>query len=379
MIRCFIEAYPWDLTHAGADAVLAALRGEVGVTGLAVWAAAPPVTTFRIRDWQPRVFRSRGGLYFQPTKDRYERTRCRPLISSWTHEGERFHRIAAACERHGLQLRLILSAAAVGRLAEHYPEFAARNLFGVESASGLCLGNPDVQEYLVSVIADVTAQYAPAGVVLSDFAVTWREAFQHEFSAGVLGDVHRRLMGVCFCVGCRQQAEEAGVDAGGAAEQAGTLLQSAFIDGAPPLTFDEVCSGNPAFAEYLCFQQERLHGLAHRLIAAGPCEVLIQRELHAPHTCGVDRLDSGAPGAILTAIRRSEDLDQIKLGRAARSELSVPASMAASARAPELVSTIQRAATMGISGVQIAHFGLLADPMLSPIKQAIRFARRTAE
>ena len=54
-----------------------------------------------------------------------------------------------------------------------------------------------------------------------------------------------------------------------------------------------------------------------------------------------------------------------------------PAAIAMSKHGPELVGTMSRAVQLGFAGVEIYHYGILPEAALIPIKQAIRFARRT--
>lgn len=400
MIQCFVEAYPWDLTAPESDAVLARMHGEIGVTGLCVWAAARPSVTLRARPWEPRIFRSRGGLYFQPSAHGYEKTRCRPPVSSWTHEGERFARVTAACERHGLALRLLISASATGRLAERYPEFAARGVFGLESTRNLCLGNPDVQEYVAALAADLAQQFKPAAVVVEDFSICWQEAFD----PGLLGDslnarrgdgqdlLNRNfaaLLGVCFCSSCRKQADDAGIDSTAAAECVEGALHNLLVREIDKNTsVAQLRSTNVPLNEYLRFQSERLNGLMRRLTAVESVEWILARDSSHPGDSISTSTNPAAPAAILSRAGDALSLDAAMVGEARRNELRVTASSALGPGGPEFVSTVQRAVTMGFaggqvppepgfSGVQVDHFGLLTDGGLATLKQAIRFARRS--
>jgi hypothetical protein len=379
VIQTFVEAYPWDLMPVDAEPLLARLRGEAGVTGLSVWAAAGARRTLRVRDCRPRVFRSRGGLYFQPRRDRYEHGRCRPLVSTWTHEGERFARVTAACERNGLKLRLLVSAAATGRLAEHYPEFASCNVLGVESTRNLCLVNPDVQEYLIALVSDLTEQFSPAAVVLTDYALGWFEAFDACLEDGLLTPAARSLLGLCFCQSCQQQAEEAGVDALAASERVLAVLQSSLADGKAPPSLDAVGAASPPLAEYRRFQHERLNGLLRSLIEACSAELLLARDLRCPHTDATAFAGVSLSAGLVTRLADQGDLDGGFVGKAKRNELSLPLALGGGDRGPQLVSTVHRAVEMGYQGLQIEHFGVLADPALPVIKQAVRFARRSSD
>lgn len=377
MIHSYVETYPWDLMSPDMDDLLGKLRGEVGVSGLCVWAAARPCVTLRVRNWQPRVFRSRGGMYFQAEKERYEQTRCRPLLSSWTHEGERFARVLAAAIRHGLSLRLAVSASATGRLAEHYPEFAARNALGVESTRNLCLIHPDVQEYLISLVSDLSEQFSPAAIVLSDFAAGWFEAFETHFDDELLSPTARALCGMCFCSSCQQQAEEAGVDALAALEQGISALHAAMESRNGPL--EALWAAHPPLTEFRRFQHERLNGLLRSLMEASRCELLLSRNPAQPHTDPAPAVNVGIVSGVITRVGHAEPCQHPMVASAKRNELAFPLALGVGERGPELVAQVQNAASAGIEGLQLSHFGLISDGMIPTMRQAVRFARRTAE
>ncbi|MEK7757369.1 MAG: hypothetical protein AAB385_09190, partial [Planctomycetota bacterium] len=188
MFELFIVAYPWDLPAEDVGGVLDQLRGEVGVTGLSLWVAAPPTAQLRASAprplslganvssaRRPRVFRTRGGVFFQPADRHYAQTRCQPIVSSWVTMGNPLATIAKACAGRGLNLRAIVSAAAAGRMAERYPEFACRSAFGDESRARLCLANAEVQTYLRAMALDLSTNAGVTALTLTDFDIRWSD------------------------------------------------------------------------------------------------------------------------------------------------------------------------------------------------------------
>jgi len=205
MIRAHLTAYPWDLIDEREEAVLDRLRGEIGVTGLSLWVASPPVRQLRVRDVEPRIFSTRGGLFFRPSDEPYTGTRCKPLASGWHKGSDPLARIADACADRSLDLRAVVSATATGRVAQRHPEMACKNVFGAVSDTGLCLANPDVQSYLCGLVTDLSGRYQLTGVSIADFALAWPEAWNQDLRCGVpLDDMARSLLGICFCESCHQ-------------------------------------------------------------------------------------------------------------------------------------------------------------------------------
>ena len=262
-LRVFLTAYPWDLLDGDLGATLDRLHGEVGVTGVSVWVGLPPITHLRMRDVEPRVFRTRGGLFFHPDEQHYVATRCKPIVSSWHKTRNPLATIAESCLERALELRVILSAAATGRIAQRHPEMACKSAFGGESHLSVCLANPDVQTYLCGVVTDLSSNYEIKELTIADFALAWAEASAPELRvAAPPGETERSLLSTCFCESCHQRAAGAGVDVAAARRTVRTLLQSTFESGTTEdQRLDTVLPDNTPLAEYGNWRAEELASL----------------------------------------------------------------------------------------------------------------------
>lgn len=380
MVRAFLTAYPWDLIDEGVGTVLDRLHGEVGVTGLSLWAATPPLTQLRVHDVEPRVFRTRGGLFFQPSDQHYAAARCKPVVSGWLKGRNPLAKIAEACTERALELRVILSAAATGRIAGRHPEMACKNVFGAESQTSVCLANPDVQTYLCGLAADLSTGYDLAGISIADFTLAWHEAFERDLLLAIpLGDAERSLLGICFCESCNQKATAAGVDVASAKRSVQVILERSLRAGtAVDKNLSVLLADNEPLAAYSRWRTGELSALLQRIKDACRCELLLIRSIELSKREGFEGLDLGIPDAVVTRIEEADQLSSALLPGVRRSELRLPASFAIGQHGAELVSLLARAAELGFHGVEIDNYGLLPDAALTPIKQAIRFARRTA-
>lgn len=369
MMQLFVEAYPWDLLGEGVDDLLTRLKGEVGAAGICIWAAAKPISVLRARACETRVFRSRGGLYFQPRRHFYGKTRCRPLVSSWSHSGERFARAIDACRRNALDVRFMLSASRAGRLAEHYPEFATRNAYGAESSQSLCLNNGDVRAYLAGAASDLTAQFQSSAVVMTDFEICWQEAFDPRLDGTQrLNEFDRRLLGTCFCQSCCRRAEEAGICANDVIREVQGIVNARLSGDAQ--VGAEAFGDQASITAYLALQREHLGLLAEELDEACATRLVIE----APVDCRAVLRER----RVLLAAYASGSQD---LGEAVKTEaeIRVPAWLAMGGAAPDFVAAVRTAAMGGCMGISIDHLGLLPDTSLAALKQAMRFARRSIE
>ncbi len=380
MPRFFLEAYPWDLLGKDLGATLERLRGEVGVTGLSIWVGSPQVMQLRVRRLDPRVFRTGGGLHYRPVDAGFEAIPFRPVVSDWVDGEDRLDLAVRTCVQHGLALRGRLSAGACGQLAQRYPDLACRNAFEVDSHLGVCLVNPNAQAYLLAVLAGLAVRFPFEAVILADFAATWHEAFAGGLATAVpLGPAARNLLALCFCESCRRLAGDAGVDAEETRSGVRRILERTSSEGVQPHeSFEGLLAERPALAEYRSFQLDRLNTLARRLTESCRLEVLLDRRLDGAGEGDLNGIDTSIPAGIISRIDDPGQLESAAVPRARRNELRVAASLAIGPRSPELVSMLSKAATLGFRGIEIDNFGLLPDAALTSIKQAIRFARRTA-
>ena len=139
MFQSSMVAYPWDLMDEGLDAALDSLQGDIGVTGVSVWASTPPEFQLRVRPLVPRCFRTDGGLCFQPDVPLYGDSRCRPATADWIKSRNPLAKIGAGCESRALAMRAIVSLTRIGGLAERHASVARKNVFGAPSRRFVCL------------------------------------------------------------------------------------------------------------------------------------------------------------------------------------------------------------------------------------------------
>ncbi len=378
MLRAFVSASPWDLIDDDLDGGLDRLHGEVGVTGVSLWAVAPPLVELRTRPINPRVFHTRGGAFFHPEGRYYDATRCKPIASARVKSSDPIARIRAACVDRKMDVRLMVSAGAAGRMAERYPEMACKNVFRAVSTRSLCLSNPDVQVYLIALVTELSARYSPSAIVLTDFLTRWGEADVADLRVSVpLGETGRMLLGLCFCESCRQRAAEAGVDAmaAGSATQANLqrMLEVGGSIDAPPAN---LLAENQAVSGYVAWRNGELTRLLRRLVEACQAELLIERPVARDVDAGSARMDYQAASGVVTFVDDPAALEEACSGKGTN-EIRVPARLATGSHASELVSLLAKGVELGITGVQFDSYGLLSDDALVPIKQAIRFARRS--
>jgi len=375
-----MAVYPWDLLDEGLDAGLDRLRGELGIDHLAFWAATPPTAQFRPRRTEPRFFCTGGGLMFRPDLQRYRATRIKPVASSWLKGKDRIAALAQACEARSMGISAIVSASRVGQVAQRHPETACKNAFGDVSHAALCLVNADVQGYLCSVVADIASRGWVEAIELTDFVVQWSQAWTVELPLmDSNNDAARSLLAFCFCESCRRRAAAAGVDIESAARFVCVTLQRWF-DAGGAAGADEDLAGliaeHPPFKAYCDWRAGELASLLAQIARASACPIVLVRSASDDERIQHQALDYSLTNGVVTKVYSDEAVEAARCRDAARSYAALPASAPAMAQTSKLVSLFSKAAEAGLSGIQIDHYGALAEPMLTSLRQAIRYARR---
>ncbi len=379
MFRAFITAYPWDLVEADLDPMLDHLRGAIGISGLSLWVACPPLVQVRTRRSEQRVFSTQGGLFFHAASEHFAGRDGTCITSRWLGDRRPLLRIREACGHRGLKLRLRISAADTGRVARSFPELACRNAFGGLSQRSICLANPAAHAYLTSLVTDLSASHDLAALVLADVYIGWTEAYAPALQIGVdPNDVERGLLATCFCESCVQRASAAGVDAVAVRKEVRDHLEE-FLDEAPREvgSMERRTSEAGSLTNYHRWQSLELDTLLDRLKASCECVLLVERyPKRSSHTHFVEPDDAHAAG-IISYVGATDQLEAAWRPHAARNEVRFGSALASGSRGEDLVRIMPEVVERGFSAVEFDNYGLLSDAGLAVVRRAIRYARRT--
>ncbi len=169
MFDCHIYCYPWDLLDEGLDEVLDRLHDQVGATGLTLVAVGDEEEQFRPhQSAEPRIYRTAGGVYFQPNEQYYQATRLKPPLWDQHRKMDVLAKISEGCASRQLDLRLNVSLFLSRRLVAKHSEVACKNAYGLSTTAAMCVINPDVQQYLVSLLRDLSDYDDVSAIVLED-------------------------------------------------------------------------------------------------------------------------------------------------------------------------------------------------------------------
>lgn len=208
-----VWTYPWDVSRLGVDAVLADIADH-GIDGIDLAATYHPISALSPRgDSAHGFFCPRGAVFFPARPERYGRVkpmvwREAEVVGAWVDVAERL-------DSFGLELNAWTIALFQPWIAQDHPYTARVYADGARLDSGICICNPDVQEYFGSLIADMTEQFPIHLVKLEgmyppafDYGWTRRRVY-FELTAR-----QQRLLGLCFCESCIGLAAAHGLDVG---------------------------------------------------------------------------------------------------------------------------------------------------------------------
>lgn len=383
MFNVHVIVYPWDLEDEGIDAVLDRLQGELGVAGVIVPAASGLLRQLRRHaNATPRVFQSRGGFFFQPTLDAYDKTRIKPVVSGWLKARNPLARIADACRTRDIDLRAAVDTRRIERLAVRYPDIAAKTPFGDASTTRVCPQNPDAAELFRAMVGDLSRNYALSAVELRDISRPRETVPLDDADLRSLGRTGGELHALCCCESCLQAASRDGIDTDAAVRSAQAALAGALESGHRlDMPFDEFLDGDEPLRAYVRNRVDAHKALIESFTGriGGDCVMHLDRADDVAMVSAADRIVIDAE----PVPQGNDRPGRGALERIRRHLASVPVEArvlsSAAADATALVKTLKHLADRPFAGVVLDHYGRMNEPALTSAKQAVRYARRTAD
>jgi hypothetical protein len=214
-MRLAAWAYPWDVLDIGLDGVVGDLTQRAGLNGINLASAYHAGRFFQPRSPRRKAyFPEDGTIYFQPTAARWSERAIRPKVADIIAEGgDVLRALVDGRERTGLSVACWTVCLHNTRLGLLHAGACTRNAFGDPNYYNLCPSHPDVRDYLVTLVADLTDAYAPDSVQLESAGfMGYAHEFHHEKDGVGLTAEDDFLMALCFCDACLARASAAGID-----------------------------------------------------------------------------------------------------------------------------------------------------------------------
>jgi hypothetical protein len=204
-----VYAYPWDVMESGptkfAD-VLASQR----LTEVTIAVSYHAGKFLRTRGGSSRVyFPEDGTVYFEPSLKRYGRIKPVP------HPDEKLRQVAAElvqADRLGVHAWTVVFHNS--RLGNAYPDATVRNAWGDRYPYSLCPVNPEVAEFGLALVQDLSRSLPVASIVLETIGfLPYTHGYHHEFAQTKISSWMGVLLALCFCDHCLNESKrEAGID-----------------------------------------------------------------------------------------------------------------------------------------------------------------------
>ncbi len=392
MFDCHIYCYPWDVLDEGINEVLDRLHDQVGATGLTLVTVGDEEEQFRPhQSAEPRIFRTAGGVYFQPNEPYYQATRLKPPVWDQHRKMDVLAKISEACASRQLDLRLNVSLFSSRRLVAKHPEVACKNAYGLSARVSMCAINPDVQQNLVSLLRDLSDYDDVSAIVLDEVECPSATDPEPYVQAMAMFDTDvTDLLSICFCESCLQTADREGIDGQAAQRCSRAVLDRLSQEGVPKdWAMKDLLEDNPPVARYVEWAEAALLELFGRLReVVGKSLILNFRDASRSF------IDLGRAAELFAladaVILDAEDLEDV-IGELSHGKVWAGALRPVSVRqmeillrmdeglideAPEVVRQLSWAAEAGTAGTTITHFGAILEHQFGWLHQGLRNARR---
>ncbi len=378
--------YVWDLVYDGVEDTLRYLKDEIGLTAVSVATSYHTVEHLRPHGKGPFIYRDKGALYFQPSRERYEGTDIRPRLSGLVKDhGNPLRRISEQCQKLGLGLVSWTVCCHNSWLGEHYPELTLSNCFGDRYPEALCPGNPNVRAYLAGLVEDLTANY---GVRLAELEACHYEAqrhyHHHEKISILFGELEDFLLGLCFCPSCSERGQKAGLDINGLRARVAGTLRHVFETGEPEgRKVSEFLAGDAELARFVEMRIDVVTSLLREMRARSRAPLSAMSWAPA-EACGLDVKRAAEVVESITVLAYSPSPEKI---RAIVSGAADPAGGPAKIRAgyhtypPEtpdlsaLRATVGAALQLGVRAFSFYNYGIMPRRSLAWTREAVRLIR----
>lgn len=379
-------AYTWDLTHEDADAAVCTLKEHVGLDAVSV---ATSYHTFEMlcphRKGRKFLWATESAVYFHPQLSRYEDTPIKPHVSPMARESDPLRTIGEACERYSLGLTSWTVCLHNSYLAGKHPDHAQVNAFGDVMPHALCASSPAVQQYMIALATDLTANYPVTALELESLNfMGYGQGHYHGKYGLKMGPVESFLFSLCFCDHCLARAHDRNLDAEALRVwTAQTLDRFCETDTPVEEPLDRYVEAQSGLSDYVRLRAETVTAFTLDLVNAVsvPVYYLLMGEYYTGGmdynavASVVDRVEiltyTASPDRVKTQIEHT-CAHGIEPGRL---HAGFQAYAPASPDRETLLCTTRAAVEQGVGGFSFYNYGIMPRKNLDWVKAAVEVIR----
>lgn len=260
--------YPWDLADEGIPNVLDRIK-NAGIDGVNVTAYYHSGRFFLPHNPKRKVhFAEPGALYFEPDQSWYGNSKIKPPISKFASNSF-WSELREETEKRSMTLTVWMLALHNSHVGFEYPETSVVNAFGDKSSVALCPSNPDVQELITSIVADIANNLQADKILIESLEyMPLRHDYHHEVIGIPLTPTIEFLMSLSFNESLVKDAKEQGIDIEAIRSFVRNTCEEQFRDPSKPinLTWDELMdSVNGELSKYLTLRESYLNTFIRKI------------------------------------------------------------------------------------------------------------------
>jgi len=278
--------HAWDLKDSGADKVMEWMH-DSGLNQMVIAGCYHSGWFVHPHNPRHRTYMTEGSVaYFHPNIKIFKGSPIKPIVASFAKDTNWLAVAGKYLDKYRLQMVSWTIGAHSTRLAQQYPEFAQRNVYGDAIPHALSIGHDATRAYLKALCRDLAVNYPMYGVQLESFGwMGLRHGHHHERDLTDLSSFEQELLAMCFNPQTMRKAKAAGVDADNAREVVKGTLEAVFKE-APdrpkghPASMAELEGRAPALKAYNRFRQQLADSMIVEIkqeaMKGTSCKLLIQ-------------------------------------------------------------------------------------------------------
>lgn len=206
-----IFIYPWDLIDNGLDRTAAQLQ-DMGISFISIAAVYHQAKMLLPHNRRRRVFMHPSSRSYFPFH-RAAYARLAPMRGELldSYDGRFWDEMLDCFSRRDIQVCAWVVVFHSSRLAGSHSDCAIHNYMGEPSSSSLCPSHPEVFEYGLQLLEDISATGVDEIHLESVDYAGFLHGDHHEMQAFSDTAAVNRLLGFCFCPNCLDRAEHRGI------------------------------------------------------------------------------------------------------------------------------------------------------------------------
>ena len=284
-MKTAIYTYAWDYFDEGPDNVLDKFA-NADLNGVYVAMKYHTAQEILVHNPNHKVYFPRpGAIYFKHDPKLYSDSLIKPIVSpiveDLNFDALKVLRLKTKQRNMGLYAWLLgYHSTAFGQI---YPSTSITNVFGDKLLHSQCPSNPDMLEYLINTVRDITLNYNIDKILLESVeSLGIYHGFHHEMTGIPLTPLIQFFLSLCFCPNCMKYAEKNNIDTSSLKQLVKETVEEFFDSGKLPENeswehIRNMCGGD--MGKYLDMRQDinaALHKSIHDEIRKNSkCEIAI--------------------------------------------------------------------------------------------------------